>query len=59
MDWTTLLIIWGFSLTLAVMIGLKFDDVGSMIALTVLLGPIGVVVGYFVVRRRVTPSSPA
>lgn len=59
MDPTTLLIIWGFSLTLAAMIGLKYDDMLTMIGLTLLLGPIGVVIGYFAVRPKVRTSSPA
>lgn len=56
---TSLLIIWGFSLTLAVMIGLKYDDMLTMIGLALLLGPIGVVISYFVVRPKVRTNSPA
>lgn len=59
MDPTTLLIIWGFSLTLAVMIGLKYDDMLTLVGLTLILGPIGPIAGYFVVRPKVRTSSPA
>lgn len=59
MDLTPLLIIWGFSLTLAVIIGLKYDAMLTTLGLTLFLGPIGVIAGYWLAKPDITPNQPA
>lgn len=59
MDPTPLLIIWGFSLAVAVPIGLKYDAMLTLLGLTLFLGPLGVIAGYWLAKPAVTSNSHA